>query len=90
MLWPLPQPPQPPPCEACGAPRMFELQAMPALHAALSEGLSWQADSGGGDDDGGLSIDAWAWLTVAVFSCSQSCSIGTGCIAEEHVVLANE
>lgn len=63
---------------------------MPALHAALSEGLSWQqgSDVGAGSRP---SIDAWTWLTVAVFACSQSCGAGPGCtLAEEHVVLAKE
>lgn len=91
-LWPLPQQPQAPPCEACGAPRLFELQTMPALYAALSEGLAWQHDSGGdGGIGGGISIDAWRWLTIAIFSCSKSCGPAPGCtVTEEHVVLANE
>lgn len=75
---------------------MFELQAMPALHAALSEGLAWQRENNGegggsGGDACGASVDAWQWLTVAVFSCSQSCCDASGCtVTEEHVVLANE
>lgn len=91
-LWPFPQQPQAPPCEACGAPRMFELQAMPALHVALSEGLAWRREtSGEGDNACGVSIDAWHWLTVAVFTCSKSCRAASGCtVIEEHVVLANE
>ena len=78
----------------CGARRVLELQAMPALHAALGEGLQWQRDSRGSGATGthsALSIDAWNWLTIAVFTCSQSCCAGTDCtLAEEHVALADE
>ena len=63
---------------------------MPALHVALGEGLQWQGASPGGGHDQ-LSIDAWSWLTIAVFTCSKSCSTGTGyTLVEEHVVLAEE
>jgi Programmed cell death protein 2, C-terminal putative domain len=73
---------------------VFELQTMPAMHTALGEGLQWQqsASSSGGDGSSGeLSIDAWSWLTIAVFTCSKSCSVGTGyTLVEEHVALADE
>ena len=68
---------------------------MPAMHTALGEGLQWQQSASACSSRDGssseLSIDAWSWLTVAVFTCSKSCSTGPGyTVVEEHVVLADE
>lgn len=64
------------------------------MHTALGEGLQWQSACASGSHDGSsseLSIDAWSWLTIAVFTCSKSCSAGTGyTLVEEHVMLADE
>lgn len=92
VLWPAASPPEPSPCHACGAPRTFELQAMPALHAALSEGLTWRRQHltvvGGGSEP---NLDDWGWLTVAVFTCSRACSAEGACtFVEEEVFLVNE
>lgn len=108
-LWPSTKAAAAADCPACGAHRLFELQAMPALHQALAEGLFWQqqqrqqqqaSDWGTTESEAGAlavpSILSWSWLTVAVFTCSVSCSRGlardgssTG-LAEEAVVLRNE
>uniref|UniRef100_A0A915JVC9 Programmed cell death protein 2 C-terminal domain-containing protein n=1 Tax=Romanomermis culicivorax TaxID=13658 RepID=A0A915JVC9_ROMCU len=49
-----------PDCSVCGAPRIFEFQVMPHLLHYLNV------------DDVGKSLD---WATVAVYTCSESCSI---------------
>ncbi|KAJ9510315.1 hypothetical protein QJQ45_015769 [Haematococcus lacustris] len=63
-LWPRPEP-QPstadiPACPLCGEPRQFEFQVLPQLLNHL------------GQDD--LDEDALDWGTLAVYSCSASCS----------------
>ena len=40
-LWPNPKGPEPAVCEACGAPRRFELQLMAPLVATLEEAADW-------------------------------------------------
>ena len=108
LLWPAAKAAAAADCPACGAPRLFELQAMPALHHALAEGLSWQQqqqqqqalDRGTTESEAASpavpSIDSWSWLTVAVLTCSASCTRvlagdGSGtCLAEEAVMLQNE
>lgn len=125
-LWPAATTPIAADCPACGAPRAFEMQAMPALHQALAEGLSWhrqhsqqdqqrqqrkpepmllsgpEREAAAGVSVVGPTIDAWAWLTIAVFTCSESCSGKSGeggagkdgfdgpFIAEEAVRILNE
>merc|ERR1719318_976819 len=51
----------PPPCELCGAPRMFEFQVMPQLLFELKLGLD--ADS---------CLD---WGSIYIYSCSSSCDV---------------
>lgn len=41
-LWPHPSPPRAAPCSACGAPRAFEVQLMPALIQMLLEGAEME------------------------------------------------
>lgn len=67
------EPPPPPPCQRCGAPRRFEFQVMPQLLSYLD----------GNDED----PDALDWATIAVYTCSKSCSVAAGddAYAEEHV-----
>ena len=99
ILWPAAEAPAGGRCAACGAPRVFELQAMPALHQSLSEGLAWQQQSEQPPEHGSAggpavapSIDAWSWLTMAVFSCSASCDGGSSGphLVEEAVQILNE
>lgn len=65
-LWPsckhIPAPGDIPPCEHCGAPRKFEFQVMPQLIVHLGV----PADDPSAPD----------WGTIAVYSCSASCSSG--------------
>tara|TARA_B110000208_G_scaffold176664_1_gene223232 strand:+ start:1015 stop:1566 length:552 start_codon:yes stop_codon:yes gene_type:complete len=67
--------PSPPPC-ACGSPRCFELQLMPALLTHLRASVDVAA---------GVSppLD---WCTAAVFSCAASCEASR----EEHIVVLGE
>jgi len=51
----------PPPCELCGAPRIFEFQVMPQLLFELKLGLD--ADS---------CLD---WGSIYIYSCSSSCDV---------------
>lgn len=69
------EPPAPPPCPRCGASRRFEFQVMPQLLSYLEQN----------DEDPG----ALDWATIAVYTCSKSCSIAGGddAYAEEHVWL---
>lgn len=60
-----------PDCELCGARREFEAQLTPRLLALI------------GVDAVGVSID---WATVAIFTCSASCSIPEHGYAPEFVV----
>lgn len=102
MLWPASEVPAAEPCDSCGAARKCELQVMPALHHAVNEGLSWQQHQQqaigqqrlqpaveDGSVVNAVSIDSWMWLTVAVFTCSASCTASSS-VFEEVVHLLNE
>lgn len=67
--WPGNTPPVPPPCEACGAARVFEMQLMSPVLAALDEMQEW------GLGRGRAPPASWAWLTVAVFTCGAGCNL---------------
>ena len=96
MLWPAAERPQPWPCPQCGGPRVLELQLMPGLLAALGDGLAWLAEQNNAQADGddaaaAPSVDGWAWLTLAVFSCKSSCGGSDGwTVAEEQLVMCQE
>lgn len=91
-LWPARAAPQAPPCAACGAPRVFEMQAMAPVLAMLSEARDWHVAEGA--QAGGLASfpGAWEWLTVGVWACARSCHVADGdvCYVEEHVAVATE
>jgi hypothetical protein len=97
VLWPAVQRPQPLPCPQCGGPRVPELQLMPGLLAALEEGLAWlEPRHGAGSscraDGASPSLDRWTWLTIAVFTCANSCG-GSGAqwtVAEEQLEMCLE
>jgi pre-rRNA-processing protein TSR4 len=61
-----------PDCELCGAPRQFELQLMPHLVALIDVDVA-----------GAKSVD---WATVAVFTCSASCTIPDYGYAREFAI----
>ncbi len=70
---------------------------MPGLLAALGDGLAWQAEqeskkAGGSRATGTApSVDNWAWLTLAVFTCKASCAQSDGWnFAEEQTVSCQE
>lgn len=77
---------------------------MPPLHHAINEGLSWQQQqeqqTTGQQEQKALlkdelivndvSIDSWMWLTVAVYTCSASCTTASNSVHEEVVHLLNE
>ena len=97
VLWPAVQRPQPLPCPRCGGRRVLELQLMPGLLAALEEGLAWvelRDGSETGCTAGGAppSLDHWTWLTIAVFTCANSCggSSAEWTFAEEQVEMCIE
>ncbi|KAK2076202.1 hypothetical protein QBZ16_001134 [Prototheca wickerhamii] len=69
LEWPGNTPPVPPPCEACGAVRVYEMQLMSPVLAALDEMQEW------GLGRGRAPPASWAWLTVAVFTCGAGCSL---------------
>lgn len=89
LLWPKSSAPPPPsPCPLCGAPRVFELQLMPALSQMVLEAAGMLQEQE-------LAVDAavvnavgnWDWCTVAVFTCRDSCGSG---VAAEEVLLVTE
>mmetsp|Transcript_19793 Transcript_19793/g.47231 ORF Transcript_19793/g.47231 Transcript_19793/m.47231 type:complete len:415 (+) Transcript_19793:85-1329(+) len=92
VLWPSGEAPRPPPCSACGEPRVFELQLMPPLVHFLDEAADWARDGGG---EPRRPPSSWSWGTVAVYTCRASCPPREGQAlappaAEEWVCLAGE
>lgn len=95
-VWPNSSKPEVPVCSRCGSSRVLELQLMPALIQLTLEAYEQlsgaelqrcQASQPG--------VAAWEWSTVAVYTCSKSCSRADACSAgiswsEEHVVAVNE
>lgn len=83
-------------CPHCQAEVVFELQLMPALMPMLSDAVAMLP----GDASVAASMCAaaqavwpeWEWLTVAVFTCSQSCRPAGACqhLLEEQVAVAYE
>ncbi|GBG80322.1 hypothetical protein CBR_g30690 [Chara braunii] len=73
LIWPSSQlPTQIADCETCGEPRVFEMQLMPPLLYFLQEAVRTV------DHQYPESIADFDWLTVAVFTCSQSCAQRSG------------
>eukprot|EP00951_Prasinocladus_malaysianus_P040260 scaffold460069_cov45-Prasinocladus_malaysianus.AAC.1 len=96
VMWPTAPIPETPPCEACGQPRVFEMQLMAPLVYYLDEAADWAESSG---TDSGLirrPPSSWAWATIAVYVCSKNCpgevvgADGTHCMSEEWVTMADE
>ena len=70
-----------PRCGRCGAERRCEIQLMPPLLHFVAEAADWSKGNrrgGGGRAVGADQLDAWDWQTVAAFTCSKSCSEGSG------------
>ena len=70
---------------------------MPGLLAALGDGLAWLAARNSAKEGGEVyvvetpSVDAWVWLTLAVFTCKASCGASGGwTFAEEQVAMCQE
>jgi pre-rRNA-processing protein TSR4 len=70
------QPPagSPPPCGRCGAPRRFEFQLMPQLLNYVNT-----APQGSGGGGSGVDLD---FGTLAVYTCTRSCSADSGAPSE--------
>lgn len=89
-LWPKQvPPPPPPPCPACGAARAWELTLVSPLAALMDEAAEWAREAG---REGRGAPAAWAWASLAVAACVDSCGGGDSDIVaySEHVALANE
>ena len=92
VLWPSPFSPEPGLCPRCGSPRVFEMQLMPPLMSIILEASeAVEVDDGAeGKASRGpcsapvasqLAINGagnWDVCTVAVFTCTSSCSKGVG------------
>ena len=70
---------------------------MPGLLAALGDGLAWLAERNNAETGceatvvAAPSVDAWGWLTLAVFTCKTSCGTsGVWTIAEEQIGICQE
>ncbi|KAK9846155.1 hypothetical protein WJX84_001791 [Apatococcus fuscideae] len=90
VLWPSAQDPGMSSCEACGAPRVFEMQLMSPLMHSMHEAADWAACDN--EEEVPRPPDSWQWLTIALFTCSKSCrNIQDGSsLVEEQLVLFNE
>jgi hypothetical protein len=84
-------------CGVCGRERVFEMQLMSPVVAAIEEVAGWmEVDLVGslpGEEKGktkGVIPDGWEWVTIGVWACPQSCSSGGGCWVEEEVCICND
>lgn len=83
-------------CGVCGRERVFEMQLMSPVVAAIEEVAGWmEVDVGAsllGEEKGkkGVIPEGWEWVTIGVWTCPQSCSISGGGWVEEEVCICNE
>eukprot|EP01025_Chloroclados_australasicus_P065310 TRINITY_DN8908_c0_g1_i4.p1 TRINITY_DN8908_c0_g1~~TRINITY_DN8908_c0_g1_i4.p1 ORF type:complete len:374 (+),score=22.67 TRINITY_DN8908_c0_g1_i4:150-1271(+) len=93
-LWPIQfQMNQIPKCECCGGDRVFEVQLMSPLIACLNECCEWLSEDEQSIDEIGVArqaIENWQWLSVACFTCGQSCWKQEQNFYEEHIMVFNE
>lgn len=91
LLWPSEKRPEPGRCPQCGSSRVWEMQVMAPLISLLCEAAQWLAETGDSSTVGAASKAAanWSWWTVAVATCSSSCSSNSGWL-QEHVAVALE
>ncbi len=59
-----------PPCENCGAPRLFEIQIMPQILSYVLQGLKATVSATGPAGIEGVDLD---FGTLAIYTCSKSC-----------------
>lgn len=60
-----------PPCENCGAPRLFEIQIMPQILSYVLQGLKATVSATGPAGVEGVDLD---FGTLAIYTCSKSCT----------------
>ena len=84
-------------CGGCGRARVFEMQLMSPVVAAIEEVAGWMevdlVASLPGEEKGktkGVIPDGWEWVTIGVWTCPQSCSSSDGCWVEEEVCICND
>ena len=91
LLWPSEMRPEPGCCPQCGSPRVWEMQIMAPLMSLLLEAAQWLAEAGDSStvEAANKAAASWAWCTLAVATCSSSCSNNSGWL-QEHVAVALE
>ncbi|KAK9806867.1 hypothetical protein WJX72_005509 [[Myrmecia] bisecta] len=90
VLWPGSRPPAVPACDTCRRARVFEMQLMAPLIHLTEEAAEWLQGDGMAEQDLVTLLPDWDWLTVAVFTCPNSCESAGSEVVEECAVMFNE